>query len=353
VAELRDEEDDREETTEAIPQARELLNGLRNEGFVVKQPFSKASFHQAKIESVIKSFKLCLKAAQLPGVSPLTIVTFIIVIRRCAALLNSRPIAILPPSMADPDEIMSVSPSSLTGPSSSTWWSLGRARHYTGQQALIQAHLARFKSQWKTYYTNKLYSNSNMATRSDLEINDVVLITDLSNNTTRSIHPALGRISGFLDPDTRSQAIVKYSTGQVDRPISKLVRIVKSNEQIPAKGKCFCPLAEAEEQVQQHLADREEGRPEDDDVEEAASLTDGGQWDDPVLPPRAEGPLPQPVEQPPPGQVAEEEKDEEVATPPPVPAQAPQRGEVGAPSPQAGAPTSGYPARVRKKVSKF
>ena len=353
VAELRDEEDDREEPTEAIPQARELLNGLRNEGFVVKQPFSKASFHQAKIESVIKSFKICLKAAQLPGVSPLTIVTFIIVIRRCAALLNSRPIAILPPSMADPDEIMSVSPSSLTGPSSSTWWSLGRARHYTGQQALIQAHLARFKSQWKTYYTNKLYSNSNMATRSDLEINDVVLITDLSNNTTRSIHPALGRISGFLDPDTRSQAIVKYSTGQVDRPISKLVRIVKSNEQIPAKGKCFCPLAEAEEQVQQHLADREEGRPEDDDVEEAASLTDGGQWDDPVLPPRAEGPLPQPVEQPPPGQVAEEEKEEEVATPPPVPAQAPQRGEVGAPSPQAGAPTSGYPARVRKKVSKF
>jgi hypothetical protein len=353
VAELRDEEDDRGEPSEDIPQAKELLKGLRNDGFVVKQPFSKASFHQAKIESVIKSFKICLKAAQLPGASPLTIVTFIIVIRRCAALLNSRPIAILPPSMADPDEIMSVSPSSLTGPASSTWWSLGRARHYTGQQALIQAHLARFKSQWKTYYTNKLYSNSNMATRSDLEINDVVLITDLSNNTTRSIHPALGRITGFLDPDTRSQAIVKYSTGQVDRPISKLVRIVKSNEQIPAKGKCFCPLAEAEEQVQQHLADHEEGRPEDDDVEAAASLPDGGQWDDPVLPPRAEGPLPQPVEQPPPGQVAEEEKQEEVATPPPVPAQAPQRGEVGTLSPETGAPTSSYPARIRKQVSKF
>ena len=80
VAELRDEEDDREEPPEDIPQAKELLKGLRNDGFVVKKPFSKASFHQAKIESVIKSFKICLKAAQLPGASPLTIVTFIIVI---------------------------------------------------------------------------------------------------------------------------------------------------------------------------------------------------------------------------------------------------------------------------------
>ena len=70
------------------------------------------------------------------------------------------------------------------------------------------------------------------------------------------------------------------------------------------------------------------------------------------FPLRAEGPLPQPVEQPPPGQVAEEEEEEEeeeVATLPPVPAQASQRGEVGTLSPESGAPTSGYPARVRKK----
>ena len=165
VAELQDEEDGHEEPAVDNPQAKELLNGLRNEGFVVKQPFSKASFHQAKIESIIKSFKVCLKAAQLPGASPLTIVTFIIVIRRCAALLNSRPITIIPPSLADPDEILSVSTSSLTGPASSTWWSLGRSRNYAGQQALIQAHLAIFKSKWKTFYTNRLYSNSIMATR--------------------------------------------------------------------------------------------------------------------------------------------------------------------------------------------
>ena len=85
-----------------------------------------------------------------------------------------------------------------------------------------------------------------MATHFDLEVNDVVLITDLSNNSTRGIHPALGRITGFLDPEKKSQAIVNYSNGLVDRPISRLVRIVKALEQIPAKGKCFCPLAEAD-----------------------------------------------------------------------------------------------------------
>ena len=110
--------------------AKELISGLRNEGFEVKIPFSKASFHQAKIESIIGSFKTAFRATQLPGSSPLSIVTFIIVIRRCSAFLNSRPIAILPPSLADPDEILSVSPASLTGPASSTWWSLGSSSYY-------------------------------------------------------------------------------------------------------------------------------------------------------------------------------------------------------------------------------
>ena len=52
-----------------------------------------------------------------------------------------------------------------------------------------------------------------MATCSALEANDVVLITDLANNSTRGIHPALGHIIGFLDPEKKSQAIVKYSNG--------------------------------------------------------------------------------------------------------------------------------------------
>ena len=120
VADLEDEEEADEEETVGIQKAKELISGLRNEGFEVKISFSKASFHQAKIESIIGSFKTAFGDAQLPGNSPLSIVTFIIVIRRCAALLNSQPIAILPPSLADPDELLCVSLSSLTWPASST-----------------------------------------------------------------------------------------------------------------------------------------------------------------------------------------------------------------------------------------
>ena len=187
----------------------------------------------------------------MPGTSPLTIVSFINVARRCAALLNSRPVAILPPSLSDPDEILSVSPNSLAGPSSATWWNLGAARNYSGQQALLQAHLAKFSKNLKIHYTNKLYSNSNMATESALEIDDIVLITDLSSNSGRSNPlPALGRIEKFLDPESRSQAVVKYHSGKVDRPISRLVRVVKADEEISKKGKTICPYALADEEIQ-------------------------------------------------------------------------------------------------------
>ena len=54
VADLKDEEEDHEEATVDKQRAKELLNGLRNEGFEIKIPFGKASFHQAKIKSIIK-----------------------------------------------------------------------------------------------------------------------------------------------------------------------------------------------------------------------------------------------------------------------------------------------------------
>ena len=344
-------------------QTKELLKGMNNEGFEIKIPFSKASFHQAKIESIIKSFKVCLKAAQLLGAFLLTIVTFIIVIRRCAALLNPKPIIILQPTLAYPDEILSVSPSSPTGPVSSTWWSPSAARHYAGQQALIQAHLSRFKSQWKAHYTNRLYSNSNMATCSALELNDVVLITDLASNSTRGIHPGLGRIIGFLDPDKKSQAIVIYSNSQVDRPISRLVRIVKANEITPAKGKSSCPLAEVDEQVQESHEDPEEGPPGPVDLDAAASHQDEDQQHPPVLPSPPEELLPQTVEDLPVDAVEE-------PTPPPeeVVERAAQRPvpvswggqDTGSPQISETDPGQGMrqthtdrPTRIRKKLSKF
>ena len=113
-----------------------------------------------------------------------------------------------------------------------------------------------------------------MVTDSALQEDDIVMITDLASNSSRGIHPALGRIVGFLDPDRKSQAIVKYSNGKVDGPVSKLVRVVKAKETIQDKVKCFCPLAEAFEQVQDDHEEQEEELPEPGDIDMAASSQD-------------------------------------------------------------------------------
>ena len=84
-----------------------------------------------------------------------------------------------------------------------------------------------------------------MATRSELELNDIVLIVDLASNSGRSSpYAALGRIISFLD-DAHSQAVVKYHSGQVDRPVGKMVRIVKVEEQLSETGQEICPLFQA------------------------------------------------------------------------------------------------------------
>ena len=49
VAGLKDEEEGHEEVTVDNQQAKELLKGLRNEGFEINIPLSKASYNQAKI----------------------------------------------------------------------------------------------------------------------------------------------------------------------------------------------------------------------------------------------------------------------------------------------------------------
>ena len=149
-----------------------------------------------------------------------------------------------------------------------------------------------------------------MATRSALKLNEEVLITYLASNSTRGIHPALGCIIGFLDPDRKSQAILKYRNGQVNRPISKLVHIVKANETIPAKGICFCPLAEVDGQVQEEQENQEEGTPGPDELDGAASLQDEYKQHPHVLPSLPEEPLPQTVKELP------LDRMEEVAPPP-------------------------------------
>ena len=140
-------------------------------------------------------------------------------------IVNSRSICLIGPSLSNPDKLMTVSPSSLWGPSKSSWTSLGAGGDYWGQQA---AQLTWFRKYWKLYYAKWLCSNHQMAEQSTLFIQDIVLIVDLADNSGRSNpNTALGCVEGFLDPDTRSQVIVKYHQGTVNRPTGKLVRLVK------------------------------------------------------------------------------------------------------------------------------
>ena len=52
---------------------------------------------------------------------------------------------------------------------------------------------------------------------------------------------------------------MKYHAGQVDRPVSKLVRIVKAGEQISETGQEICPLFQATQKIHEAWDDEEGG----------------------------------------------------------------------------------------------
>ena len=93
------EEEDVQETQEEVDEevAVTLVTGLRKEGWQVRTPYATLSWWQAKVESSIKTFKRCFKAAQMPGTVPITIVSFSRCVQNYASLMNTRPIVILPP----------------------------------------------------------------------------------------------------------------------------------------------------------------------------------------------------------------------------------------------------------------
>ena len=74
--------------------------------------------------------------------------------------------------------------------------------------------------------------------------------------------------------------------------------VVRAVEQIPVKGKCFCPIAETDEQVQEDDENQEEEPLDHGDLEAEASLPIGDQQNPPVLPPRPEELLLQQVDRP-------------------------------------------------------
>ena len=115
-----------------------------------------------------------------------------------------------------------------------------------------------------------------MAETSELEIDDVVLITDLADNSGRSNpHAALGRVISFLDPDTRSQAILRYHQGTVNRPTGRLVRLVKKSEQIPTKGLLFYNMVITDREIQKDLEDQDQDNHKNNRQSESESNTSG------------------------------------------------------------------------------
>ena len=77
---------------------------------------------------------------------------------------------------------------------------------------------------------------------------DVVLILDLSSSQGQNPFPQLGIIHDFLAP---GQAVIHYGFKDgrykvVNRPLSKLSKLVSAREQIPKEGLLFDPLIQAD-----------------------------------------------------------------------------------------------------------
>ena len=183
----------------------------------------------------------------------------------------------MPPTLADPEELMTLSPSAIRGPSDAEWFSLGQSRDYRGQHALQAQALNRFKKYWQIWYVKRLRTVGKLTDAvSPLKLGEVVLITDLKSTSIRSNpHLAVGRISVFMDND-RSQAITSYAGGSVNRPIESLVVLVRKDEQIDEKGLCFDPLVRADKELNQVLELEDQLEDEDEkqhvDVEEEVDV---------------------------------------------------------------------------------
>ena len=93
---------------------------------------------------------------------------------------------------------------------------------------------------------------------------DICFILDLSSSQNQNPFPQLGIIHAFLGP---GQAELRYGFKEgrfktVNRPLSKLSKLVSANEQIPPEGLLFDPL------IQDDFLQEEEAEELDDDGEE-------------------------------------------------------------------------------------
>ena len=252
TAEAVDAAYDEEEEEEIVKDANELdtataaavVRDLKRAGFKLRQTYGKASYKQSNIESSVKYIKKILKASFLPGMAGMTVTSFTRVVQLSVSTLSLHTVILLPYDAVKPGELTVLSPQALRGPDHAQYVALARARHFTGQAAIIAQQQQSFAKKWKIFYTARLRRTHSMA-QNELEgggftIGDIVLILDLSSSQGQNPFPQLGIIHAFLAP---GQAELHYGSKEgrlrtVNRPLSKLSKLEKPMNRSRQRG-CY------------------------------------------------------------------------------------------------------------------
>jgi len=82
--------------------AAEVVRNLEMSGYRLKPPRSKASYRQSSVESSIGSFKKILLSSFLPGLPGMTVCTFHRAVQMSVALMNLRPVVLIPGARLTP-----------------------------------------------------------------------------------------------------------------------------------------------------------------------------------------------------------------------------------------------------------
>ena len=250
-----------------------LVAGLAAQGFQLRPAYSKSPWRQGMVEATVGSFKKVLYATLKPGTTDLTVSNFGRTIRLCAAILNGRPVVLLPHSGRHPEEGVLCSPTSLRGPSHASWKEMAASRDARGQYAIIKRIEAKFQQNWATFYSKRLRSNTKLASNHSPAASwpegSVVLVTDLASPAGRlHPYPRLGRLVKYLDEERNHAWISTTSpSGQachVDRPIGRLVYLASHIDHVPQQGLYFDPMLEGDRAAVAEEADPQ-AQPEEEE----------------------------------------------------------------------------------------
>ena len=253
-ADMEEVEKDPEDEEKQESARQHLVAGLQQQGFQLRPCYAKSPWRQAKVESTVQVFKKALYSSLRPGTTDLTVSSFGRLMRLSTAIVNGRPIVVLPEGDRHPGQGMVCSPTSLRGPSHAQWAEMAASRDARGQYAVIKQLEARFQQNWVTFYSRRLRLNTKLdrwrAPTDSWPIGSILLILDLPSRAGRlHPYPRLGMLEKYLDDD-KNHAWISYSglhgRAYVDRPLSQLVYITSNITEVPEEGLYFDPLLEGD-----------------------------------------------------------------------------------------------------------